>query len=100
MEDYNKVIESLGVRYIKSKNLVLQQPFTVRNFYDVGNNIILLHKGTIAFGDEQQLVEEGEMLFVPGGRSTKVYYGDLESRTISNDAPTGINSLKAIPIWI
>ncbi|MGV3503023.1 MAG: helix-turn-helix domain-containing protein [Adhaeribacter sp.] len=85
MEDYNKVIESLGVRYIKSKNLVLQQPFTVRNFYDVGNNIILLHKGTIAFGEEQQVVEEGEMLFVPGGRSTKIYYGDLEGRTISND---------------
>src|SRR5918997_2315343 len=85
MEDYNKVIESLGVRYIKSKNYVLQQPFGVRNFYDVGNNLILLHRGVIAFGDEKQVVEEGEMLFVPGGRSTKIYYGDPESRMISND---------------
>lgn len=85
MEDYNKVIESLGVRYIKSKNYILQQPFGVRNFYDVGNNLILLHRGVIAFGDEKQLVEEGEMLFVPGGRSTKIYYGDPESRMISND---------------
>ncbi len=85
MEDYNKVIESLGVRYIKSKNYILQQPFGVRNFYDVGNNLILLHRGVIAFGDEKQVVEEGEMLFVPGGRSTKIYYGDPESRMISND---------------
>lgn len=85
MEDYNKVIESLGVRYIKSKNYVLQQPFGVRNFYDVGNNLILLHRGVVAFGDEKQVVEEGEMLFVPGGRSTKIYYGDPESRMISND---------------
>ncbi len=85
MEDYNKVIESLGVRYIKSKNYVLQQPFGVRNFYDVGNNLILLHRGVIAFGDEKQIVEEGEMLFVPGGRSTKIYYGDPDSRMISND---------------
>ena len=85
MEDYNKVIESLGVRYIKSKNYVLQQPFGVRNFYDVGNNLILLHRGVIAFGDEKQVVEEGEMLFVPGGRSTKIYYGDPDSRMISND---------------
>ena len=85
MEDYNKVIESLGVRYIKSKNQVLQQPFMVRNFYDVGNILILLHKGMIAFGDEQHIVEEGEMLFIPGGRSTKVYYGELDGRTISND---------------
>jgi AraC family transcriptional regulator, arabinose operon regulatory protein len=39
----------------------------------------------IAFGDEQQVVEEGEMLFIPGGRSTKIYYGELDGRTISND---------------
>ena len=85
MEDYNKVIESLGVRYIKAKNLVLQQPFTVRNSYDVGNNLILLHKGRITFGDEEQLVEEGEMLFIPGGRATKVNYGDSAGKVITND---------------
>ncbi|GAB2797474.1 AraC-like DNA-binding protein [Hymenobacter luteus] len=85
MEDYNKVIESLGVRYIKAKNLVLQQPFTVRNSYDVGNNLILLHKGRISFGDEDQLVEEGEMLFIPGGRATKVTYGETSSKSITND---------------
>jgi len=86
MEDYNKIIESLGVRFIKAKNLVLQQPFTVRNAYDVGNNLILLHKGSIFFGDEEQMVEEGELLFIPGGRSTKVTYGPAgEGRTISND---------------
>ncbi|TGE26587.1 helix-turn-helix domain-containing protein [Hymenobacter metallicola] len=85
MEDYNKVIESLGVRYIKAKNLVLQQPFTVRNYYDVGNNLILLHKGRIAFGDEEQVVEEGEMLFIPGGRATKVSYGEAAGKVITND---------------
>ena len=85
MEDYNKVIESLGVRYIKAKNLVLQQPFTVRNYYDVGNNLILLHKGRITFGDEEQVVEEGEMLFIPGGRATKVAYGEASAKSITND---------------
>jgi AraC family transcriptional regulator of arabinose operon len=59
MEDYNKVIESLGVRYIKAKNLVLRQGFTARNVYDVGNNIILLHRGQIRFGEDEQVVEEG-----------------------------------------
>ncbi|WBA41203.1 helix-turn-helix domain-containing protein [Hymenobacter canadensis] len=85
MEDYNKVIESLGVRYIKAKNLVLQQPFTVRNSYDVGNNLILLHKGRITFGEEEQVVEEGEMLFIPGGRATKVNYGESAGKVITND---------------
>jgi len=86
MEDYNKIIESLGVRFIKAKNLVLQQPFTVRNAYDVGNNLILLHKGSIFFGEEEQLVEEGELLFVPGGRSARITYGPTgQGRTITND---------------
>ena len=86
MEDYNKVIESLGVRYIMAQNLVLQQPFTVRNSYDVGNTLILLHHGHITFGDDEMVVEEGEMLFIPGGRPTRVSYGiDLKNRVISND---------------
>ncbi|WP_400192714.1 helix-turn-helix domain-containing protein [Hymenobacter sp. B81] len=85
MEDYNKVIESLGVRYIKAKNLVLQQPFTVRNSYDVGNNLILLHKGRVAFGEDEQIVEEGDMLFIPGGRATRVTYGENGGKIITND---------------
>jgi AraC family transcriptional regulator of arabinose operon len=86
MEDYNKVIESLGVRYIKAKNLVLRQAFTARNVYDVGNNIILLHRGQMRFGEDELLVEEGELLFVPGGRATRVGYGPAAgSRVISND---------------
>ncbi|RZK28292.1 MAG: AraC family transcriptional regulator, partial [Hymenobacter sp.] len=86
MEDYNKVIESLGVRYIKAKNLVLRQAFTARNVYDVGNNLILLHKGQIRFGEDEQIVEESELLFVPGGRATRVGYGaGASARVISND---------------
>jgi AraC family transcriptional regulator of arabinose operon len=86
MEDYNKVIESLGVRYIKAKNLILRQAFTARNTYDVGNNLILLHKGQIRFGEDEQLVEESELLFVPGGRATRVGYGaGSAARVISND---------------
>jgi AraC family transcriptional regulator of arabinose operon len=86
MEDYNKVIESLGVRYIKAKNLVLRQAFTVRNAYDVGNNLILLHQGKIIFGEDELVVEEGELLFLPGGRATRVGYGpSAASRVISND---------------
>lgn len=86
MEDYNKVIESLGVKYIKAKNLVLRQAFTVRNAYDVGNNLILLHQGKIVFGEDEVVVEEGELLFLPGGRATRVGYGQsAASRVISND---------------
>ncbi len=61
MEDYNKIIESLGVRYIKSKNIKIIQPITVENFYDVGNTIMLLHKGEISYGEDKTTNNEGDL---------------------------------------
>ena len=42
MEEYNKIIESLGVRFIKAKNIKVVQPVAIENFYDVENTIILV----------------------------------------------------------
>jgi AraC-like DNA-binding protein len=85
MEDYNKIIESLGVRFIKSKNIKILQALTVENFYDVGNTIYLLHKGEISFGEEKQKVNEGDMLFIPGGRLTSVTYGKFNPLKLTNE---------------
>jgi len=85
MEDYNKIIESLGVRYIKSKNIKILQPITVENFYDVGNTIILLHRGEISYGDEKIKLNEGELLFIPGGRLTSVTYGKNNPVRLTNE---------------
>jgi AraC family transcriptional regulator, activator of mtrCDE len=85
MEDYNKIIESLGVRFIKSKNIKILQPLTVENFYDVGNTIILLHKGEISFGEDKQKLNEGEMLFIPGGRLVPITYGKNNPVKLTNE---------------
>jgi len=85
MEDYNKIIESLGVRFIKSKNIKILQPLTVENFYDVGNTIILLHKGEISYGDDKQKLAEGDMLFIPGGRLVSITYGKNNPVKLTNE---------------
>ena len=85
MEDYNKIIESLGVRFIKSKNIKILQPITVENFYDVGNTVILLHKGEISYGEDKLKVAEGEILFVPGGRSVPITYGKSNPVKLTNE---------------
>jgi AraC family transcriptional regulator, activator of mtrCDE len=85
MEDYNKIIESLGVRFIKSKNIKILQPLTVENFYDVGNTIILLHKGEISYGDDKQKLAEGDMLFIPGGRLISITYGKNNPVKLTNE---------------
>lgn len=85
MEDYNKIIESLGVRYLRSKNIRIIQPLTVENYYDVGNSIILLNKGEISFGEERQKVKEGDMLFIPGGKMTSITYGKYSPVKLTNE---------------
>jgi AraC-like DNA-binding protein len=76
MEDYNKIIESLSIRYVKSNNFKVMQPFKVDNFYDIDNTIILLHQGKIGFGKDGDFIKPGEILFVPGGQMTSISYGE------------------------
>ena len=77
MEDYNKIIESLGVRYIKAKSVNVKQPVTISNFYDVENTAIFVKSGKMSFEDSTGIVEveEGEVIFIPGGKRTKLTYG-------------------------
>lgn len=85
MEDYNKIIESLGVRFIKAKNINILKPVTVENNYDIENTLILVTKGSIRFGKEKEQVNAGEVLFVPGGRLLSITYGSGDSDSLSKD---------------
>jgi AraC-like DNA-binding protein len=90
MEDYNKIIESLGVRYIKARHIKLVQSVYIKNFYDVENTLILLYDGKISYGnkDSRQVVKPGEILFIPGGKFTEIMYGDADT-AISNEEFVG-----------
>ena len=85
MEDYNKIIESLSVRFIKANNIRILKPVTIANFYDVENTVVILNKGSIRFGNDGESVKEGEVLFVPGGKSVSLTYGSGNALTLTND---------------
>ncbi|QHV99065.1 AraC family transcriptional regulator [Spirosoma endbachense] len=86
MEDYNKIIESLGVKFIKARNIRILQPITIKNFYDVENTLLILYNGEVSIGEERVKVEVGDMLFIPGGKHVTVTYGDpTSSKTVSNE---------------
>ena len=85
MEDYNKIIESLSVRFIKANNIRILKPVTIANFYDVENTVVLLNKGSIRFGGEGDSVKESEVLFIPGGKSVSLTYGTGSAVTLTND---------------
>jgi hypothetical protein len=87
MEDYNKIIESLGVRFIKAKNIKVVKPVSIENFYDVENTIILVTAGAVGFGKSgrESYATEGEVLFVPGGKSVTISYGAAANLSLTND---------------
>ena len=82
MEDYNKIIEALSIRYVRAKRTVATAPMRIRHFYDIDNSLILLHKGILRFGSKNELVKEGEILFLPAGNYTNLTFGEAEKYDI------------------
>lgn len=80
MEDYNKIIESLGIRFLKSNNVKVTNPFSIEDYEDSENTILILKKGTIHFGKEKEKLKEGNCLFIPAKRYTPLYFGELNDK--------------------
>lgn len=86
MEDYNKIIESLGIKYNKSKNIKIIQSVSNENFYDVENSVFIVHNGELRFGYDHELVNKGEVLFIPGGKNVSITYGNATTTKAPSDA--------------
>lgn len=85
LEDYNKVIESLGIKYIKANNIKLIKPLKISNYFDSENTILILKKGEIRFGENDSLLKPGQSLFIPGGRTISITYGYGEAEELTNE---------------
>jgi len=83
MEDYNKIIESLGVKFAKARHINILQPITIKNFYDVENTLLILYDGKVVLEGVEEKIEAGDMLFIPGGKSSNITYGVGEAKQIS-----------------
>jgi len=85
MEDYNKIIESLEIRFVKAKNINILRPITIENNYEVENFLVLVTAGEIRFGKEKEVAKEGDVIFVPGGRQVSMTYGSGKAVSLSKD---------------
>lgn len=85
MEDYNKIIESLGVKFAKARHIQMLQPIILKNFYDVENTILVLYDGEVHLDNSDEKVEKGDLLFIPGGRHATITYGSGSPKLITNE---------------
>ncbi|REE05851.1 AraC family transcriptional regulator [Marinoscillum furvescens DSM 4134] len=85
VEDYNMIIESLSVRFVKAKNINILKPVTIENNYDIENSLILVNGGTLSFGPDHETCQEGDVFFIPGGRQVSITYGTHNPISLSKD---------------
>ncbi|MDE0472435.1 MAG: AraC family transcriptional regulator [Ekhidna sp.] len=85
MEDYNKIIESLQIRFIKARNVSILKPVTIENTYEVENHLILVKSGEIRFGKEKERAGQGDVIFIPNGRHISISYGSGNPTILSKD---------------
>ncbi len=85
MEDYNKIIESLSVRFIKARNINILKSVTIENNYDVENSLVLINHGSLRVGKEKEEFYSNEVVFIPGGRQVSITYGSGKADSLSKD---------------
>lgn len=78
MEDFNTIMDSLNVHYIRARNVQVFKPIHLLNFYDVENTIVLCKKTKIAFGEQEHQLQEGDMLFIPPNKTVNIKFGEGE----------------------
>ncbi|MFN8429431.1 MAG: AraC family transcriptional regulator [Spirosomataceae bacterium] len=83
MEDYNKIIESLGVKFGKARHINILQPIRIKNFYDVENTLLVLYNGEVQIEGVEGKIEPGDILFIPGGKAATITYGVGEPKPIT-----------------
>lgn len=85
MEDFNKIIDSLHVKFFNGSHLEITRPVTVENYLDVQNTLILVNRGYVTFGEENEEVNEGELLFIPSNKITSLKYGTGYATSITKE---------------
>lgn len=75
MEDYNKIIESLGIRYLKSNNIYATRPFTIPDFKETDSALIILKRGLMSYGEDMDELQEGHAIFLPAGKNIQLVFG-------------------------
>lgn len=85
MEDFNKIIESLYIKFISVKAMQVSRPVRIHDYYDIQNSLILVNRGSVFFGSDNKEVNDTEILFIPSGRTTSIKFGSKPGDTVEQD---------------
>lgn len=79
-EDYNKVIESLSIRFVKCDNVSVFDLFSIKDFEESENVVIFLRRGVLKYGQKSETLKEGHALMIPANRKLNLSFGNAGER--------------------
>ena len=87
LRDYNRIIDALAIRFIKTNSIEVVQPITVKEVYDIENKVILVNQGTLSFTYEGKTehLNAGDILFLPEGKPCTITYGNQPTSEVKYD---------------
>ena len=85
MEDRNKIIELLEIKFVKAKKINILKPVRIENNCEVENHLLLVTGGEIRFGKEQEVAKQGDVIFIPGGKFVSLSYGSGSPSILSKE---------------
>lgn len=85
MEDYNKILESLSINFTRVRNAKVLQPHKILNYYDFENVLIMVHNGEISTDNGKVTAKQGDLLFIPAGKTIDIRYGSGNFTELQQD---------------
>ena len=82
MENYNRIIGALMVRFQRALPMQIKTSFGIENYYETDNTFLYVKKGCIYFGKDRQPVHAGEVLFIPAGKGLSLNFSDPNPKHI------------------
>ena len=76
-ENYNKVIESLSIKFVQCNNYDVASPLHLIDFEESENTVIFLRKGKLQIADTE--IKEGQALLIPANCPSDLIFGIGES---------------------
>ena len=86
MEDFNQIIEALGVKHIDAKNVDVLESTKVQNYHDIANTLILANEADIYFGKDEKKLNKGDFLFIPSGCKTSLKFGESTKQFVTTSS--------------
>jgi len=86
-EDYDNIIESLSIKFVRLAAKEVIKSVTIENFCDTHNTMLLLQKGVIAYEEssEMKTIQPGDVLILPNSRPLKLQLGESPKEVKNNE---------------